>query len=73
MASYNRQVIDIQASAGMTGDQSNEHQRRWTQRGWRDAAKHGNYDPTRWDCSTHRHIKEHPQTNKRNLEGAWNR
>lgn len=47
MASYNRQVIDIKASAGMTGDQSNEHQRRWSERGWRDAAKHGNYDPTR--------------------------
>lgn len=47
MASYNRQVIDIQASPGMTGDQSNEHQRRWTERGWRDAARHGNYDPTR--------------------------
>lgn len=47
MASYNRQVIDIKASTGMTADQSNEHQRRWTQRGWEDAAKHGNYDPTR--------------------------
>lgn len=47
MATYNRQVIDIKAAAGMTGDQSNEHQRRWTERGWKDAAKHGNYDPTR--------------------------
>lgn len=47
MATYNRQVIDIKATAGMTGDQSNEHQRRWTERGWKDAAKHGNYDPTR--------------------------
>lgn len=47
MASYNRQVIDIKASAGMTTDQSNEHQRRWSERGWKDAAKHGNYDPTR--------------------------
>lgn len=47
MASYNRQVIDINASAGMTTDQSNEHQRKWSERGWKDAAKHGNYDPTR--------------------------
>lgn len=47
MASYNKQVIDIKASAGMTSDQSNEHQRRWTERGWKDAAKHGNYDPSR--------------------------
>ena len=47
MASYSKQVIDIQSSAGMTTDQSNEHQRRWTDRGWKDAAKHGNYDPTR--------------------------
>ncbi len=47
MASYNRQVIDIKASAGMTGEQSNEHQRRWSEREWKDAARHSNYDPTR--------------------------
>ena len=47
MASYIRQVMDMKASAGMTTDQSNEHQRRWSQHGWKDAAKHGNYDPTR--------------------------
>ena len=42
-----RQVFDFRASAGMTADQSNEHQRKWTERGWKDAAKRMNYDRTR--------------------------
>ena len=31
----------------MTSDQSNEHQRKWTVRGWQDAAKNVNYDRSR--------------------------
>lgn len=47
MAYYNKQVIDIQTASGMSMAQSNEHQRNWTELGWKDAAQHGNYDPTR--------------------------
>lgn len=42
-----RQVFDFRASAGMTTDQSNEHQRKWTERGWKDAVKRMNYDRSR--------------------------
>lgn len=51
MAGYNKQVIDIQAASGMTAEQSNEHQRRWSERGWKNAARRGNYDPTRRDLN----------------------
>lgn len=47
MNSYSKQVIDMSNSAGMTVDESNEHQRRWTEKGKIAAAKHGNYDLTR--------------------------
>lgn len=47
MASYSKQVMDFRASAGITTDQSNEHQRRWSEKGWRDAHKNGNSDRTR--------------------------
>ena len=42
-----KQVIDIRASKGMTVAQSNEHQRRWTDKGWESATRMGNYDPSR--------------------------
>ena len=51
MAYYNKQVIDLKAASGITTDQSNEHQRRWTEKGWADAARRGNYDPTRRDLN----------------------
>ena len=42
-----KQVIDFRASAGMTVNQSNEHQRKWSDRGWKVAMRGGNYDRTR--------------------------
>ena len=42
-----KQVIDFHASAGMSTNQSNEHQRRWSDRSWNVAVKGGNYDRTR--------------------------
>lgn len=42
-----KQVLDIQVSKGVTVAQSNEHTRRWTEKGWERAVKIGNYDPTR--------------------------
>lgn len=42
-----KQVIDFHASAGMSANQSNEHQRRWSDRSWNVAVKGGNYDRTR--------------------------
>lgn len=42
-----KQVIDFHASAGMSTNQSNEHQRRWSDRSWDVAVKGGNYDRTR--------------------------
>lgn len=42
-----KQVIDIKAGKGITVAQSDEHQRRWTEKGWENAIKKGNYDPTR--------------------------
>ena len=42
-----KQVIDFHASAGMSPNQSNEHQRRWSDRSWNVAVKGGNYDRTR--------------------------
>lgn len=47
MTPKSKQVMDIMASAGMTADQSNEHLRKWSERGWADAVKHGNYDRSR--------------------------
>lgn len=34
-----KQVIDFHASAGMSTNQSNEHQRRWSDRSWNVAVK----------------------------------
>jgi len=42
-----KQVLDFHASVGMTTNQSNEHQRRWSDRSWKVALKGGNYDRTR--------------------------
>ena len=42
-----KQVLDIQVSKGITTAQSNEHMRRWTEKGWERAVGIGNYDPTR--------------------------
>ena len=42
-----KQVMDFHPSKGMTTAQSNEHQRRWTEKGWERAVSIGNYDPTR--------------------------
>ncbi len=42
-----KQVIDCSPSAGITTNQSNEHQRRWSDKNWQRAARTGNYDMTR--------------------------
>ena len=42
-----KQVLDFRPSKGITTAQSNEHQRRWTDKGWDSAAAAGNYDRTR--------------------------
>lgn len=42
-----KQVIDSRPDKGMTTAQSNEHQRRWTEKGWSYAISKGNYDRTR--------------------------
>ena len=47
MAVNAKQVMDIRPSAGITTAQSDEHQRRWTEKGWEHAVSKGNYDPTR--------------------------
>lgn len=42
-----KQVLDFRPSKGITTAQSNEHQRRWTDKGWTSATAAGNYDRTR--------------------------
>lgn len=39
--------MDFRPSKGITTAQSNEHQRRWKDKGWERAVSIGNYDPTR--------------------------
>lgn len=39
--------MDIRASKEMTVGQSNEHQRRWSEKGWNNATATGNYDRSR--------------------------
>ena len=47
MSEYsNRQVMDIKTSKGIA-DSSNEQLRNWTERGWDQAMKEGNYDRSR--------------------------
>lgn len=42
-----KQVMDFRPSKGISTSQSNEHLRKWTEKGWENALKIGNYDPTR--------------------------
>ena len=47
MSDYsNKQVMDIKTSKGIA-DSSNEQLRNWTERGWNQAMKEGNYDRSR--------------------------
>lgn len=39
--------MDIHASKGITVGQSNEHQRKWSEKGWDSAVNTGNYDRSR--------------------------
>ena len=39
--------MDFRPSKGISASQSNEHLRRWTEKGWESALKIGNYDPAR--------------------------
>ena len=42
-----KQVVHFQAKKGFTTAQSNEHQRRWTEKGWERANEDGRIDRTR--------------------------
>ena len=42
-----KQVVHFQAKKGFTTAQSNEHQRRWTEKGWAQANENGRIDRTR--------------------------
>ena len=42
-----KQVVHFQAKKGFTTAQSNEHQRRWTEKGWGSANENGRIDRTR--------------------------
>ena len=42
-----KQVVHFQAKKGFTTAQSNEHQRRWTEKGWESANDNGRIDRTR--------------------------
>ena len=42
-----KQVFDCRPGKGFTTAQSNEHQRRWTEKAWSFALSKGNYDRTR--------------------------
>ena len=42
-----KQVVHFQAKKGFTTAQSNEHQRRWTEKGWERANENGRIDRTR--------------------------
>ena len=46
MSESTKQVMDIQTSKGV-GNSSNEQLRNWTERGWDQAQKEGNYDRSR--------------------------
>jgi hypothetical protein len=47
MANSQKQVMDMRPGKGFTTAQSNEHTRNWTDKGWNQATKIGNYDRTR--------------------------
>ena len=42
-----KQVLHFQAKCGFTTAQSNEHQRRWTEKGWDSANENGRIDRSR--------------------------
>ena len=42
-----KQVVHFQAKKGFTTAQSNEHQRRWTEKGWERANENGRIDRSR--------------------------
>ena len=46
-----KQVVHFQARKGFTTAQSNEHQRRWTEKGWESANENGRIDRTRTDLN----------------------
>ena len=46
-----KQVVHFQAKKGFTTAQSNEHQRRWTEKGWESANANGRIDRTRTDLN----------------------
>ena len=46
MKETQKQVVDMKASKG-AGDSSNEQLRNWTEKGWEQAQKEGNYDRSR--------------------------
>ncbi len=47
MAKGDKQVFDVRPGKGFTTAQSNEHLRKWSERGWEHAESIGNYDRTR--------------------------
>ncbi len=47
MANRQKQVLDIRVGKGFSTAQSNEHTRNWTEKGWQQATKVGNYDRSR--------------------------
>jgi predicted nucleic acid-binding Zn-ribbon protein len=47
MAKSQKQVMDMRPGKGFTAAQSNEHTRNWTEKGWAQALKVGNYDRSR--------------------------
>jgi uncharacterized protein (UPF0335 family) len=47
MSERAKQVVDFRASKGITTAQSDEHQRNWSEKGWKWAVEHGNYDRSR--------------------------
>ncbi len=46
-----KQVVHFQAKKGFTTAQSNEHQRRWTEKGWENANANGRIDRTRTELN----------------------
>ena len=47
MANRQKQVLDMRPGKGFSAAQSNEHTRNWTEKGWQQATRTGNYDRTR--------------------------
>jgi hypothetical protein len=47
MGNSQKQVMDMRPGKGFTTAQSNEHLRKWSEKGWTQAEKVGNYDRTR--------------------------